>query len=75
MIECVQDMYSRIKINFFVIIPSFDCGVEKVMQFMIKNVHNFNENVIYIYGICAPHVLDMWYIKTSNHCIYNSLYY
>ena len=41
MMECVQDMYSRIKINFFVIITSFDCGVEKVMQF--KNVHIFNK--------------------------------
>ena len=56
MTECVQDMYSRIKINFFVIITSFDCDVEKVMQF--KNVHIFNKK----------HDMYLWYIYVLHMC-------
>ena len=45
MMECALEICIvgyPIKVNFFVTITSFHCGVEKIMQF--KNMHIFNKN-------------------------------
>ena len=59
MMECVQDMYSRIKINFFVIITSFDCGARReshAIQECAKKRDMYLWYNYYVLHMCCTHV-------------------